>query len=173
MVTEKTVYACFSTDIIHEGHLNIVTEAKKLGRVIAGVMSDAAMISYYRFPTKTFSERLQMIASIDGVSETVIQEEVSYSKIIEKIHPDFVIHGDKWNNGPWHNLRQELIDLLEIYGGKLIEVPYTFTSETIKSDKKIIAKLMMPEFRRKRLRQLLNLVMCLYLQIMKLHIKMF
>ena len=156
---EKNVYACFSTDIIHEGHLNIIREAKKLGRVIAGVMSDAAMISYYRFPTKTFSERREMIATIEGVSETVVQEEVSYSKVIEKIRPDFVIHGDRWNTGPWYNIRKELIDLLETYGGKLVEVPYTISQEAIKSDRRIIAKLMMPEFRRKRLRQLLNLVM--------------
>lgn len=156
---EKIVYACFSTDIIHEGHLNIIREAKKLGRVIAGVMSDAAMISYYRFPTKNFSERREMIATIDGVSETVVQEEVSYSKIVKKIRPDFVIHGDKWNTGPWYNIRQELIDLLETYGGKLIEVPYTISQETIKSDQRVIAKLMMPEFRRKRLRQLLNLIL--------------
>ena len=156
---EKIVYACFSTDIIHEGHLNIIREAKKLGRLIAGVMSDAAMISYYRFPTKTFLERREMIAKIEGVSETVVQEEVSYSKVIEKIRPDFVVHGDRWNTGPWYNIRQELIDLLEIYGGKLIEVPYTISQETIKCDRRIITKLMMPEFRRKRLRQLLNLVM--------------
>ena len=27
----KTVYTCFCTDVIHEGHLNIINEAKKLG----------------------------------------------------------------------------------------------------------------------------------------------
>ncbi len=28
--TMKTVYTCFCTDIIHEGHLNIINEAKKV-----------------------------------------------------------------------------------------------------------------------------------------------
>ena len=83
----------------------------------------------------------------------------TYSKFIENIRPDFVIHGDRWNTGPWYKIRKELIDLLETYGGKLVEVPYTISQEAIKSDRRIIAKLMMPEFRRKRLRQLLNLVM--------------
>ncbi len=32
----KTVYTCFCTDIIHEGHLNIINEAKKLGKVVIG-----------------------------------------------------------------------------------------------------------------------------------------
>ena len=44
---------------------------------------------------------------------------------------------------------------LAAYGGKLIEVPYTVNDKVKKCDKKIREKLMMPEYRRKRLRQLL------------------
>ena len=34
MVDKKTVYVGMSADIIHPGHLNIIREAQKLGRVI-------------------------------------------------------------------------------------------------------------------------------------------
>ena len=34
----KTVYTCFCTDVIHEGHHNILNEAKKLGRVVVGIL---------------------------------------------------------------------------------------------------------------------------------------
>ena len=47
----KTVYTCFSTDVIHEGHLNIINEAQKHGRVVVGCLSDKASIRYNRFPT--------------------------------------------------------------------------------------------------------------------------
>ena len=30
----KLVYTCFCTDVIHEGHLNIIAAAKKYGDVI-------------------------------------------------------------------------------------------------------------------------------------------
>ena len=50
----KTVYTCFCTDVIHEGHINILNEAKKYGRVVVGILSDAAMIRFNRFPTVTF-----------------------------------------------------------------------------------------------------------------------
>ena len=30
----KTVYTCFSTDVIHDGHLNLINEAKKYGNVV-------------------------------------------------------------------------------------------------------------------------------------------
>ena len=40
----KKVYTCFCTDIIHEGHLNIINEALKLGDLTVGVLTDSAMI---------------------------------------------------------------------------------------------------------------------------------
>ena len=38
----KTVYTCFCTDVIHEGHLNIIRQASKYGEVVIGVLSDEA-----------------------------------------------------------------------------------------------------------------------------------
>ena len=72
----KTVYTCFCTDVIHEGHLNILREAKKYGRVVVGALSDEALIRYNRFPTLPFSERVQLYAALDGVDEVVVQEEM-------------------------------------------------------------------------------------------------
>ena len=45
-MSEKVVYVGMSADIIHPGHLNIIHEAQKLGRVIVGVLTDAAIASY-------------------------------------------------------------------------------------------------------------------------------
>ena len=50
----KRVYTCFCTDVIHEGHMNILREARKYGDVTVGVLSDAAMIRFNRFPTISF-----------------------------------------------------------------------------------------------------------------------
>lgn len=63
----KKVYTCFCTDVIHEGHINIINNAKKYGEVIVGVLSDAAMIRYNQFPTVSFEERLQIVKNIEGV----------------------------------------------------------------------------------------------------------
>lgn len=41
----KTVYMCFSTDMIHSGHIEIIRKAEKLGNLIIGVMSDEAVAS--------------------------------------------------------------------------------------------------------------------------------
>lgn len=50
MEKPKTVYVGMSADIIHTGHLNIIHEANKLGRVVVGVLTDEAIASYKRLP---------------------------------------------------------------------------------------------------------------------------
>ena len=42
------VYTCFCTDIIHEGHLNLIKEAKKYGDVIVGVLCDSEIVKLTR-----------------------------------------------------------------------------------------------------------------------------
>ena len=153
----KKVYTCFTTDVIHEGHLNIIQEAQKYGEVIVGVLSDAAMIRFNRFPTVSFVERLKMVRGIEGVSEVVVQDDVMYDKVIAELRPDYVIHGENWLEGPMKAIRQNVLDLLSQYGGQVIDVPYTYNEHVKKIDDRIKAKLAMPEFRRKRLRQLLQI----------------
>lgn len=153
----KKVYTFFCTDVIHEGHLNIVNQARKYGELIIGVLSDKAMIRYNRFPTISFEERLQLIRSIEGVSEVVVQEEVMYENILKKLKPDYVIHGDNWKSGPEAAIRENVIQTLSQWGGKLIEVPYTVNERVKKIDANIREKLAMPEYRRKRLRQLIEI----------------
>ncbi len=153
----KKVYTCFCTDVIHEGHLNIINEAKKYGEVIVGVLSDEAMIRFNRFPTVSFQERLEMAKNIDGVSRVIIQDEIMYDKVIAELKPDYVIHGDNWQKAPLKSIRDNVEGLLNTYGGEIIDVPYTFNENVSLIDKKIKEKLSMPEYRRKRLRQLIKL----------------
>ena len=153
----KNVYVCFSTDVIHEGHLNVINEAKKYGRVIAGVMSDSAMVRFDRFPTIPFEERVEMIKNVEGIDEVVIQNEVMYDKVLREIKPEYVLHGDNWKDGAQSAVRENVIEVLKEWGGELIEVPYTYNENVKAIDASLREKLAMPEYRRKRLRQLIQL----------------
>lgn len=153
----KKVYTCFCTDIIHEGHYNIINEAQKYGEVIVGILSDAAMIRYNRFPTITFEERMKIVEEISGVSQIVIQDDILYDRIIRKLNPDYIIHGDNWNSDVMSAIRDNIIQVLRENGGELIEVPYTYNENIMRIDKRLKEKLAMPEFRRRRLRQLLDI----------------
>lgn len=151
------VYTCFCTDVIHEGHLNIIQEAKKYGEVVVGVLSDEAMVRFNRFPTVDFAERIRIVEEIEDVSRVVIQSEIMYGKVIEELHPDYVIHGDNWLDGPMKAIRDNVGELLSSYGGQIIDVPYTYNENVKHIDAKVKEKLAMPEYRRKRLKQLLEI----------------
>ncbi|MBR6051533.1 MAG: phosphoenolpyruvate mutase [Clostridia bacterium] len=153
----KTVYTCFCTDVIHEGHLNIITEAKKYGDVVVGALSDEASIKYNKFPTVSLEERIELYKKIPGVSRVVVQDRMHYDDIVRELRPDYVIHGDNWREGPESVLRDQLIETLKKYGGELIEVPYTRNENVRKIDKILTEKLAMPEYRRKRLKQLIKI----------------
>lgn len=153
----KTVYTCFCTDVIHEGHINILTEAKKLGRVVVGILSDSAMIRFNRFPTIDFDKRIKIVEDLGIADEIVVQDDIMYDRIIEKIRPDYVVHGDNWKTGPMKAIRDNTEKLLSVYGGKIVDVPYTYNENVRRIDMRIREKLAMPEYRRKRLKQLIGL----------------
>ncbi len=153
----KKVYTCFCTDMIHDGHLNIIREARKYGEVIIGVLSDEAMVRFNRFPGISFQERCRMIQELDGISQVVVQKDIMYDNIIHELRPDYVIHGDNWKEGPMKAIRDNVIKLLASYGGELIDIPYTYSENVRRLDAKMKEKLSMPEYRRKRLKQLIKL----------------
>lgn len=153
----KTVYTCFCTDVIHEGHLNIIRKAREYGEVVVGVLSDRAMIRFNRFPTISFEERVQIVREMEGVSRVVVQDEIAYDEVIRQIHPDYVIHGDNWISGPMKAVRDQVEAALKEYGGEIIDVPYTYNENVKRIDARIREKVGMPEYRRKRLRLLLSL----------------
>lgn len=163
----KKVYACFCTSVIHEGHLNIIKEAEKYGEVIVGVLSDESMVRFNKFPTVTLGERIEMTQSIEGVSRVIVQKDIMYDAVIRELQPDYVIHGDNWKNGPMQAIRNNVAVLLSQYGGQIIEVPYTYSERVKHADECVKEKLAMPEYRRKRLKQLLSL--CPIVKAMEVH----
>jgi phosphoenolpyruvate phosphomutase len=123
--TDKIVYVGMAADIIHEGHINIITEARKLGHVIVGVLTDEAIASYKRIPFTSYKHRKAIVENLKGVDEVVPQESLDYVPNLRKIKPDILVHGDDWKTGVQKKTRQRAIDALNKWNGKLIEPKYT------------------------------------------------
>ena len=153
----KKVYTCFCTDVIHKGHLNIIKNAEKYGEVYVGALTDEALIRYNKFPTISLEERIKIYSQLPGVKKVVVQDTIHYDDVIKKLRPDYVIHGDNWREGAEAVIREQLIRTLKEYGGELIEVPYTRDEDVKKIDAIQKEKLAMPEYRRKRLKQLIHI----------------
>jgi len=128
----KTIYTCFCTDVIHEGHLHIIEEAHKYGAVIVGALSDRALIRCMRFPTIPFEERVRLYEGLDGVDRVVVQDDMLYDDILAELKPDYVIHGDNWRTGPEAVLRESAIRALAQYGGELIELYHSYAIQPTK-----------------------------------------
>ena len=153
----KTVYTCFCTDIIHDGHLNLLNEAKKLGDVTVGILGDAATIKYNRFPSISLEERVELVKQIPGVANVIVQDTIMYDKVFEELHPDYVVHGNNWASPSMQAIRNNILKLIKKHGGELAEVPYTQSATVSRIDRQMQEKLAMPEFRRSRLRRLLKM----------------
>lgn len=124
-IENRTVYMCFSTDIIHSGHIAIIKKASHLGKVIVGVLSDEAVASYRRTPVLPVEERKILFSNIVGIYKVVEQKTLSYKENLERFKPDFVVHGDDWQEGIQKPIRDEVCRIVASYGGQLVEFPYS------------------------------------------------
>ena len=156
IVVKKTVYVGMSADLIHPGHLNIIKEASKHGEVIVGLLTDSAIASYKRLPYLEYEQRKVIIENIKGVLQVFPQETLSYRPNLLNFKPDIVVHGDDWAEGVQRSTRQEVIDTLKEWGGKLVEIPYTKGISSSKLNHAIKDVGTTPGIRLKRLRRLIN-----------------
>lgn len=155
-IENRIVYMCFSTDIIHSGHIAIIKKAQKLGKLIIGVLSDEAVASYKRMPLVPASERMIMFENVTGIYKVVEQKTLSYRDVLEELHPDIVVHGDDWVAGFQRPIRDEVTTILATYGGKLVEYPYASDDKYKDIEMRTRADLAMPDIRRGRLRRMLD-----------------
>lgn len=156
MEKEKIVYVGMSADIIHPGHLNILHEAQKYGKVIVGVLTDEAIASYKRMPYLNYEQRSMVVKDLKGVSEVIPQTTLDYRPNLDKIKPDFVVHGDDWKQGVQAKTRQQIIDKLSEWGGRVIDVPYTKGISSTMLNERLKEIGTTPDVRLKRLRRLIN-----------------
>ena len=156
-IQSRTVYMCFSTDLVHSGHIAIIKKAQKLGKLIIGVMSDEAVASYKKFPLLSYEDRKVMFENIAGVHKVVKQDTLSYKENLEKYQPDFVVHGDDWRSGFQKPVRDEVVSGLATYGGQLVEYTYDDDIRYKELEMRARADLSMPDIRRARLKKMLNM----------------
>jgi phosphoenolpyruvate mutase len=122
---KKLVYIPMAADILHPGHLNIITEGQKLGEVVIGLLTDEAIASYKRVPYMKYGQRLQVVNNIKGVNRVVPQTTLDYRPNLRKLKPDYLVHGSDWRSGVMSKPREQAIAVIAEWGGKLIEPEYT------------------------------------------------
>ena len=78
-----------SADLIHHGHLNIINQGKKLGKIIVGLLTDKAISSYKRVPLIPFEKRKMIVENLKNVYKAIPQTTLDY-EYTKKCHSIFI-----------------------------------------------------------------------------------
>ena len=153
---KKEVYVGLAADILHEGHINILRIANSFGNVTVGLLTDAAIVSYKKFPHLNFKQREIVLKNIKYVNKVIKQDSLDYRPNLKKLKPNFVVHGNDWKSGIQKQTRKQVIDVLKKWKGKLIEPQYTKNISSSQIKEKIIEIGATPENRVGRLKRLIE-----------------
>ena len=155
MKKNKNVYVGFSAEFIHEGHINILKIASKLGNVTVGLLTDKAIASYKAVPYLTYEKRKLIIKNIKYVNKIIPQNTLDYTYNLKLLKPNYVVHGDDWKEGIQKNTRDNVIKTLKKWSGKLVEPKFTknISSSIIRNS--IIEFITTPQNRVSRLKRLI------------------
>ncbi len=145
-----------TADILHPGLIHIINEAAKYGDVIVGLLTDRAIAEHKRLPYLTYEQRKEVVEHIKGVKEVVPQDDWSYVNNLRRLKPDYIIHGDDWKTGPLREIREEVFEVMNELGGRVIEIPYTQGINSSSLDKDIKSIGTTPDVRLKSLKRLIN-----------------
>ena len=155
MKKNKIAYVALSADLLHHGHMNIISKAAELGDVVIGLLTDKAIAKYKRLPHLDYEKRELIVANIKGVINVIPQKSMNHKDNLKKIRPDYVVHGDDWKIGIQSKDRAEVIQTLKEWDGKLIEVPYTHGVDSSSLNQSVKRIGTTPNIRLSQLRRLL------------------
>jgi phosphoenolpyruvate phosphomutase / 2-hydroxyethylphosphonate cytidylyltransferase len=151
------VYMAMSADFLHSGHLHILDCARKLGSVTIGILTDQAIATFKRTPLLKLEQRKIIIENLKGVDNIIIQETLSYKENLLKLKPDYVVHGDDWQDGVQKNIREEVLELLKGWKGELIEPPTSSSLSSAQLSNEFRKRNTTPDTRKNSLRRLLKI----------------
>lgn len=117
----KTVFTNGCFDIIHPGHIKLLSQAKSMGdRLIVGLNSDTSVktIKGSDRPFNSEEDRRAVLLALKSVDEVIIFEELTPEKLIHNIKPDVLVKGGDWK-------QNEIVgaDFVLSYGGEVHSVP--------------------------------------------------
>ncbi|UZJ39128.1 D-glycero-beta-D-manno-heptose 1-phosphate adenylyltransferase [Prosthecochloris sp. SCSIO W1102] len=96
---KKVVFTNGCFDILHAGHVQYLEKAKATGDVlIVGVNSDGSVkrLKGQNRPIASETDRCTVLAGLEAVDATVIFDEDTPARIIERLLPDILIKGADW-----------------------------------------------------------------------------
>lgn len=95
----KTIITFGTYDLLHVGHIRLLSRAKELGnRLVVGVSSDELNFSKKnKYPEFSQQERMEIIGMIKGVDEVFLEESLELKDFyIREYCAEILVMGDDW-----------------------------------------------------------------------------
>lgn len=85
-------------DVLNLGHINILTQAKKIGDyLIVGIQSDESVKNHKgSSPILTIKERVAQIEALPFVDEIIVYDKIDQRDLWLSIKPDIIVQGDDY-----------------------------------------------------------------------------
>jgi rfaE bifunctional protein nucleotidyltransferase chain/domain len=133
---KKVVFTNGCFDLIHAGHIDYLTKAKKMGDVlIVGLNSDSSVtkIKGKKRPILNEAERTFILSSLKPVDYIVVFNEVTPERIIKELIPDILVKGADWK-------LYDIVgkDIVLDNGGKVKTIKFVNNQSTSKIIKMIV-----------------------------------
>jgi D-beta-D-heptose 7-phosphate kinase/D-beta-D-heptose 1-phosphate adenosyltransferase len=119
---QKVVFTNGCFDLLHRGHVHLLTTAKRYGDLlIVGINSDSSVkaIKGPHRPILPQQDRTALIAAMEMVDYVVLFDEPDPYRLISSIRPNVLAKGGDWG-------KEKIIggDFVEEHGGRVVVIPY-------------------------------------------------
>lgn len=147
------VYTTGVFDILHRGHLNILTQAAALGDLTVGIMTDQGVEETKGArPILSLEERDAQVRSLPFVAEVIHYTSTDQRPNYAAIRPDIVVQGDDWL---FSADRSAALEFLKANNIRLVLLPRTQGISTTEIRKRVERSTRRDErFLRERLRMI-------------------
>jgi rfaE bifunctional protein nucleotidyltransferase chain/domain len=126
---------CF--DLLHPGHIYMLTQAKSLGEVlVVGINSDASVkrLKGAGRPILSDMERVLLLSALEMVDYVTIFDEDTPLELIRLLRPQVLVKGGDWS--PEAVVGREIV---EAAGGRVVLIPYQIGFSTTDIIDRIVA----------------------------------
>ncbi len=132
----KVVFTNGCFDILHAGHVDYLSKAKKCGNIlVVGLNSDISVkkIKGEKRPIINEEERAFILSNIKAVDYVVLFNEPTPKELISKVIPDILVKGEDWSI---ENIVGK--DIVEKNGGEVKTIKFITSQSTSNIIKKVL-----------------------------------
>jgi len=115
---KTVVFANGCFDLLHSGHLHLLSEAKKQGDILIVATNSDSSVKSIKGPGRPVfpqRERVELLAALENVDYVTVFDETDPREAIRKIRPQILVKGGDWPKE--QIVGKELVE-------KVVTVPY-------------------------------------------------